>query len=145
MKTWDEKLSGLSAKLADLSAKAATASEDAKAYRELRKEVIEDKISAAKGNVAAMKEAARLAGEEQEGKLRSALLKAQMTVRARHEDLKEARDKRRMENFVDSEILYILDCYDSAMFLIAEAELSILQVAGAMREYKERFGDGAGE
>ena len=53
-KTIDERLSNLSVKLADLSQKAATASEDARIYKELRKEAIEDRINTAKGNVAAM-------------------------------------------------------------------------------------------
>ena len=140
LKTQDERLANLSVKLADLSRKAAEASEDAKAYRELRKEVIQDKISTAKGNVAALQENARIAEEERQGKIRSALLKARMTAKAKHEDLKDARDKRRLENFMDDEILYIMDCYDAAAFLIADAQLSILEVADALQEYEERFG-----
>ena len=50
------------------------------------------------------------------------------------------RDKRRLENFIEDEIDYILDCYDAAAFLIADAELSILEVADAWQEYEERFG-----
>lgn len=61
LKTVDERLASLSAKLGELSEKAAAASEDAKAYRELRKEVIQDKIASAKGNVAALQENARMA------------------------------------------------------------------------------------
>ena len=136
----DERLANLSVKLADLSQKAAYASEDARIYRELRKEVIQDKISTAKGNVAAMQENARIAEEEHQGKIKSALLKARMTVKAKHEDHKDARDKRLLENYMDDEILYILDCYDAAAFLIAEAQLSILEVAEALQEYEERFG-----
>ena len=139
-KTFDEKLASLSVKLADLSQKAADASEDARIYRELRKEAIQDKISTAKGNVAAMQENVRIAEEEQQGKIKSALLKARMTVKAKHEDRKEARDKRHLENYIDEEILYILDCYDAAELLIAEAQLSILEVADALKEYEERFG-----
>lgn len=139
-KTWDEKLSNLSAKLDDLSRKAAGAAEDAKVYRELRQEAIRERISTAKGNVAAIQENARLSAEEREGKIRSAMLKARMTAKARAEDRKEARDKRRLENFVDDEILYILDCYNAAALLVADAELSILQVADALMEYEERFG-----
>ena len=139
-KTFDEKLANLSVKLAELSEKAAAASEEAKASRELKQEVIQDKISTAKGNVAALQENARLAQEEQEGKIKAALLKARMTAQAKHEDRKEARDKKRLENFMDQEILYILDCYDAASFLIADAELSILLVADALQEYEERFG-----
>ena len=141
----DERLKNLSVKLAELSQKAAEASEDAKAYREYRKEVIADKISTAKGNVAAMQENARIAEEEREGKIRSALLKAaRMTVKAKHEDRKDARDKRRLENFMDDEILYIMDCYDTAAMLVADAQLSILEVADALQEYEERF-DGEAE
>ena len=139
-KTWDERLAELSVKLGELSKKASDASEDAKVYRELRKEAIQDKISTVKGNVAAMQENARLAEEEQKGKIKSALLKARMTVQAKHEDRKDARDKKRMEFYIDEEINYILDCYDAAAFLISDAELSILEVADALKEYEERFG-----
>ena len=144
-KTWDEKLSDLSAKLAELSKKTADASEDAKAYRELRQEVIQDKISTVKGDVAAMQENARIAEEEREGKIKSALIKAQMTVRAKHEDYVNARDKRLLENYMDDKILYILDCYDSAALIIADAQLSILEFADALQEYEERFGGEAAE
>ena len=144
-KTREERLADLSAKLAELSQKAAEASEDAKAYRELRREVIEEKISTAKGNVATLQENARIAGEEKKGKIRTALLKARMTAKARHEDHREARDKRHLEAFIDNEALYIMDCYDAAAFLIADAELSILEVVAAMKEYEERFGGDAEE
>ena len=144
-KTWDEKLLNLSVKLEELSKKAQTASEDAKIYRELRKEAIQDRISTAKGNVAAMQENARIAGEEHQGKIRSALLKARMTAKAKHEDRQEARDKRRLENYIEDEIDYILDCYNAAAFLVVDAELSILEVADALQEYDERFGGEAGE
>ena len=139
-KTWDERLAELSVKLDELSKKASDASEDAKVYRELRKEAIQDKISTVKGDVAAMQENARLAEEEQKGKIRSALLKARMTAQAKHEDRKDARDKKRMEFYIDEEINYILDCYDAAAFLISDAELSILEVADTLKEYEERFG-----
>lgn len=140
-KTYDERLSKLSARLEELSLKAAKASEDAKVYRELRKEAIQEKISTAKGNIAAMQENVRMAEEERKGKIRSALLKARMTLKARHEDRVDARDKRRLEHFIDDEIDYILDCYDSATFLVADAQLSILEVADALQAYEERFGE----
>ena len=144
-KKWDEKLSDLSVKLAELSQKAADASEDAKAYRELQQEAIQNKISTVKGNVAAMQENARIAEEEREGKIKSALLKARMTVKAKHEDYVNARDKRLLENYMDDKILYIMDCYDSAALIIADAQLSILEFADALQEYEERFGSGDAE
>ena len=144
-KTWDEKLSNLSVKLAELSKKTADASEDAKAYRELRQEVIQDKISTVKGDVAALQENARIAEEEREGRIKSALLKARMTVKAKHEDYVNARDKRLLENYMDDKMLYILDCYDSAALMIADAQLSILEFADALQEYEERFGGESAE
>ena len=139
-KTWDEKLADLSEKLAELSKKTADASEDAKAYRELKQEAIQDKISTVKGDVAAMQENARIAEEEREGKMKSALLKARMTVKAKHEDYVNARDKKLLENYMDDQVVYILDCYDAATLLIADAQLSILEFADALQEYEERFG-----
>ena len=139
-KKWDEKLSDLSVKLAELSKKTAAASEDAKAYRELKQEAIQDKISTVKGDVAAMQENARIAEEERESKMKSALLKARMTVKAKHEDSVNARDKRLLENYMDDQIMYILDCYDAATLLIADAQLSILEFADALQEYETRFG-----
>lgn len=139
-KTWDEKLSDLSIKLTELSKKTADAAVDAKVYRELRQEAIKDKISTVKGDVAAMQENVRIAEEEHEGKMKSALLKARMTVKAKHEDYVNARDKRLLENCMDDQIMYILDCYDAATLLIADAQLSILEFADALQEYETRFG-----
>ena len=140
MKTYDQKLADLSVKLAELSKKTATAAEDAKVGRELLKEAIREKMVDAKGAAANLEEDIRNAGEEGQGKFRTAVLKTKMTVKAGLEDLKEARDKRHLENFVDAGIIYIYDCYEAAAALIAEAELSILEVAEALKEYDERFG-----
>lgn len=139
-KKWEERLADLSVNLADLSQKAKEASDDAKAYRELREELIKDKISTAKGNVAALQEKARIAEEENRGKISSALLKAQMTVKAKREDLKDAHDKKKLERYIDDQILYIAECYDAASFLICEAELAILETIEAAEEYEQRFG-----
>ena len=142
-KSWDEKLKNLSVKLSDLSKKTAEAADDAKAYRELMQEAIDEKISTVKGNAAALQENARLAEEERQGKIRSEILKIRMTAKAKAEDYKDARDQKRLERFVDDRINYILDCYDAAALLIVDAELSILEVAKAMQEYDARFGSDA--
>lgn len=55
-KTWNERLANLSAKLDELS------KNGAEAYRQLRTEAIQQRISTARGNVAAMRENARLEG-----------------------------------------------------------------------------------
>ena len=142
-KVWNEKLSNLSEKLDDLSKKAAEAANDAKTYHELLQDVIDEKISTAKGNVAAMQENARLAGEEHKSKIRSEILKIRMTAKAKAEDFKDTRDKKRLERFIDDRINYVLDCYDAAALLIVDAELSILEVAKALNEYDARFGSDA--
>ena len=139
-KSWDEKLNNLSVKLSDLSKKTAEAADDAKAYRELMQEAIDEKISTVKGNAAAMQENARLAEEERQGKIRSEILKIRMTAKAKAEDYKDARDQKRLERFVDDRINYVLDCYDAAALLIVDAELSILEAAKALQEYDARFG-----
>ena len=142
-KVWNEKLSNLSEKLDDLSKKAAEAADDAKTYHELLQDVIDEKISTAKGNVAAMQENARLAGEEHKSKIRSEILKIRMTAKAKAEDSKDTLDKKRLERFIDDRINYVLDCYDAAALLIVDAELSILEVAKALNEYDARFGSDA--
>ena len=142
-KLWNEKLSDLSSKLDDLSKKAADAADDAKAYHELLQDAIDEKLRTVKGNVAAMQENARLAQEEHQSKIRSEILKIRMTVKAKAEDLKDVRDRKRLENFIDNRINYILDCYDAAALLIVDAEMSILEAAKALKEYDERFGSDA--
>ena len=139
-RTWDERLARLSQRLAEMSRQAAEASEDAKCAREMRREALQDKISTARGNVAAMQENARLAEEERESKLRSAMLKARMTAKARQEDHREARDRKRMERDINDTLDYILECYESADFLMADAGLSIYELAEVAQEYERRFG-----
>jgi len=144
-KTWDEKLAALSADLEALSRKTAAAAEDAKAARELRDEAIQEKISDTKSDIAAMQENVRIAEEENRSKLSSALLKAQMTVRARIEDRMEARDKKLLGRYIDNHIEYILDCYDSAALMVANAQLAILETLDAAMEYEARYGEAAAE
>ncbi|MBQ3278628.1 MAG: hypothetical protein IJG94_05645 [Clostridia bacterium] len=140
-KTWDEKLAALSEELEKLSKKTATAAEDAKAVRELKEDALKEMISDTKGDIAAMQENLRIADEENKSKLSSALLKAQMTVRAKIEDHKVARDKKLFEAYINDQIDYILDCYDSAAWLIANAQLAILETMDAVIEYDAKYGE----
>ena len=139
-KKWDEKLYALSADLEDLSKKTAAAAEDAKAARELREEKISDRISTTKGNVAALQENIRIAEEENRSKLASAILKARMSVRARIEDCREAKDKALFEVFIGDRMDYVFDCYNSAALLVADAQLTILEIMDAIAEYDARYG-----
>ena len=51
-KSWDEKLNNLSVKLSDLSKKTAEAADDAKAYRELMQEAIDEFNQKVEANIA---------------------------------------------------------------------------------------------
>ena len=138
-KKFSEKMQNLSAKLADLSDKAAAVSADAKAAWDLRDDLVEERISTAKGNVAALEENIRIAAEEKKSKMGAALLKAKMTVQTKAADHREARDKRLLENCIVVDVNHALDCYDAAALLIAEAELSILEAVAAADEYRKRY------
>ncbi len=139
-KKWDEKLADVSVRLEELSKKAADASEDAKAARELRDEAIQEKISDVKGDVVALQENMRIDAEENKSKLRTALLKAQMTIRAKIEDHREEKDKKLFEAYLDNQVDYIYDCFDMAAYLIANAELAILETLDAVDEYDKKYG-----
>ena len=140
IKRWDEKLADLSVNLARLSQKAADASEDAKAARELRQETINDRIGTAKGNVAAFQERIRIAGEEKKSKLGSALLKAQMTLEEKKRQRKEAKDKKHFESYIDDQISYIYENFETATYLIETAQLAILETLEAIDEYNAKYG-----
>ena len=139
----DEKLAELGLNLDDLSKKVASASEDAKAYRNLKGEAIKEKIDTAKGNMAALQEKARIAEEENKSKLSGALLKAQMTANARRQDRLEAKDKKLFEMYLNDQVDFVLDCFDSAVLLIANAQLAILETLEAAAEYEARYGEKA--
>ena len=140
MKKWDEKLADLSTDLAGLSQKAADASEDAKAARKLRQEAINDRISTAKGNVAAFQERLRISNEEKKSKFSSTLLKAQMTVEEKIRQRKEKKDKRHFETYIDDQISYIYENFETASYLISNAQLAILQTVEAIDEYNAKYG-----
>ncbi|MCR5773491.1 MAG: hypothetical protein K6G42_00265 [Lachnospiraceae bacterium] len=137
---WDEKLENLSERFGELSKKAAEASAEAREKSVLSDENIQDKLSTARGNVEALKENIRLAGEENKSKLSSALLKAQMTIEAKLQDRMEAKDKKRLEDFIEDHINYTYDCFEAAAYLLADGQLAILEAIDAAAEYDEKYG-----
>ncbi len=137
---WNEQLEEINKSLAELSEKVKRAAEDAKAAGELGKEVLDDKIGTAKGDVEALKENMRIKGEKDRSKLSSSLLKAQMTVEAKIQDMKAARDKRNLENYIEHGIDYIDGCFYSALYLIGDAQLTLLEVLDAAAEYEQKYG-----
>ncbi|MCR4658098.1 MAG: hypothetical protein K5770_18010 [Lachnospiraceae bacterium] len=138
-KKWDEKLADASVKLEELSKKASAASEEAKAAKELKEEAIKDKISTAKGNVAAFQDKVERAKEENRSKLSSSLIKAQMTIEAKIAEKKAARDQKHFEAYIEDQIDYIYDCFDLASYLVANAELAILETLAAVEEFDAKY------
>ncbi len=136
---WKEKFEELNKSIAELNKKAEALKEDAKAARELGKEVIDDKIGTLKGDVEALKENIRIADNENRSKLSSALLKAQMTAEAKIQEMKDARDKKKLETYIEHRVDYVEDCFFSAMLLIEDAQLSMLEALAAAKEYEDRF------
>ena len=134
----ENRLDDLSAKLDDLSKDAANAAEEVRVAKELRKEAIDDKISTAKGDAAALQDKIRIADEERKSKIASELLKAKMTIEYKIQDIKDARDERLFERYLDDQLFYIVDHFDAAAFLIAEAKLAILETLQAAAEYREK-------
>ena len=139
-KKWEKMLKELSGSLAELSKKADEASEDAKAAWDLRDDFVQEKMSSLRGSLTALQENARIAGEENKSKMSSALLKAQMNLKARSEDWRKATDKKALEHYIDNNVAYIQDCYETASYLIANAQLAILETVEAAEEYEKRFG-----
>jgi hypothetical protein len=139
-KKWEEKLADASVKLDELSKKAAAASEEAKVARELKEEAIKDKISTAKGDVAAFQDKVERTKEENKSKLSSNLIKAQMTIEAKIAEKKAARDKKHFEAYVEDQVDYIYDCFDLASYLIANAELALLETIDATAEFEAKYG-----
>ena len=140
VKKWDEKLADVSVKLDELSKKAAQASEEAKAARELKEESIKDKISTAKGDVAAFQDRAERSKEENRSKLSSGLIKAQMTIEAKIAEKKAAKDQKHFAAYVEDQVNYIYDCYDLASYLIANAQLALLETLDAAAEFEAKYG-----
>ncbi len=137
--SFDERLAKAKESLEKVSKKAESVYGDAKAAVELGQEVIQDKIKDAKGDMVAVQESIRIADEKSRNRLASEVIKAQMTMKAKVEDLKNAHDKKKMEDYIDSRLVHISDLYDTINYLLADADLTALELASAVSEYTERF------
>ncbi len=136
---FEQRLAKVNEDLDKLSKKASSVCGDAKAAFELGQEVVEGKIKDAKGDMVAVQERIRVADEENKRHLASQVLKVQMTVKAKIEDLKTAHDKRKLEDYIDERLIHLADLYDTISYLLADAEVTALEAANAVTEYDERF------
>ncbi len=142
---FDERLAEAKANLEKVSKKAADVYGDAKAAVELGQEVVEDKIKDVKGDLVAAQERLRIADENSKNYLASQAIKVQMTLRAKAEDIKNAYDKKKLEDYIDARINHLADLYDTISYLLSDADLTALEAATAITEYSERFPDKAEE
>lgn len=140
-KQFEERWEKLGKDLEALGEKAKSAVGDAQAARELGQEVLQEKIKDAKGDIVALQENARIRQDEKKSRLFSQVLKAQMTVKAKFEDLKNAHDKNKLEGYIDAHIIHLADLYDTISYLLSDLELTTLETTEALEEYNERFGE----
>lgn len=145
MKKWDEKLADLSTDLVRLSEKAADTSVDVKTASELKEESIDDRISKARGHVAAFQERIRTASDEKKSKLSSSLLKAQTTIEEKRRQRREKKDRRLLETYIDDQISYIYENIETASYLISSVQLAVLETVAAIDEYNTKYAATTGE
>lgn len=138
---FEERWNKIGKDLEALGEKAKSAVGDAQAARELGQEVLEAKIKDAKGDIVALQENARIRQDEKKSHLFSQMLKAQMSIKAKFEDLKNVRDKNRLETYIDAHIVHLADLYDTISYLLTDLELTTLETSEALEEYNERFGE----
>ena len=140
-KNFEERWEKIGKDLEALGEKAKSAVGDAQAARELGQEVLEAKIKDAKGDIVALQENARIKEEEKKNHLFSQMLKAQMTIKARIEDLKNVRDKNRLEGYIDAHIIHLADLYDTISYLLVDLELTTFETSEALEEYNQKYGE----
>lgn len=140
-KKFEERWEKIGKDLEALGEKAKSAVGDAQAARELGQEVLEAKIKDAKGDIVALQENARINEEEKKSHLFSQMLKAQMTIKARFEDLKNARDKNRLEGYIDAHIIHLADLYDTISYLLVDLDLTTFETSEALEEYNQKYGE----
>ena len=138
-KSYDERIAELNKNLEELNAKFTDACGDAKAAAELGQEVVQEKLKDAKGDLVASKERIRVAGEEGKNRLASMLIKAQMKIEAGLEDFKAEYDKKKLEAYIDGNLEYLQDIYDTINILLEEAEVTTLETVEALAVYKEKY------
>lgn len=138
---FEERWNKIGKELEALGEKAKSVVGDAQAARELGQEVLEAKIKDAKGDIVALQESARIRDDEKKSRLFSQMLKAQMTVKAKFEDLKNARDKTRLEGYIDAHIIHLADLYDTISYLLTDLELTTFETTEALEEYNAKYGE----
>ena len=139
-----KELDELNKKMDELNAKMKDASDTVKIAGMEAKDTIDEKVSEAKGNVAATQENMRLATERGKSKFSSTLLKAQMeleTMKKNISDKKIEHNKEKALKDIDETLEYAENCANLAIYAGQEAVLAFLEAASKEIDFQDEYGD----
>lgn len=108
------------------------------------KDELNKKISDAKSSLEATKENFRITGERAKGKISSQLLKAQMDMKEAKKEIeerKEAKDKAKLEKYIENSLDYAADSIELALMAAQEAKIAFLEALETQAEYDELYGE----
>lgn len=141
-----EKINEINESLKNLSNKLKDSTDTVVISGMYAKDELDKKISDAKSNLEATKENVRIGSEKAKGKLSSYILQTQMNMREakkEFEEKKEARDKAKLEKYIDSRLDYAKDSIALAVMAAQEAKVAFLEAVEAQTEYEELYGETA--
>lgn len=104
------------------------------------KDDLEDKIESAKSNLNTAKKNLEKKQDDDKRLFAKHLNKIQENIneaKAKLEDKKEARNKEKLEKYIDDRLEYTSDCIALALVAVDEAKLSFLEALEAQAEYDE--------
>lgn len=104
------------------------------------KDELEDKIESAKSNLNTAKKNLEKKQDDDKRLFAKHLNKIQENIneaKAKLEDKKEARNKEKLEKYIDDRLEYTSDCIALALVAVDEAKLSFLEALEAQAEYDE--------
>ena len=104
------------------------------------KDDLEDKIESAKKNLNTSKKNLEKKKDDDKRLFTKHLNKIQENIneaKAKLEDKKEARNKEKLEKYIDDRLEYTSDCITLALVAVDEAKLSFLEALEAKAEYDE--------
>ena len=104
------------------------------------KDGLEDKIESARSNLNAAKKNLEKKQDDDKRLFAKHLNKIQENIneaKAKLEDKKEARNKEKLEKYIDDRLEYTSDCIALALVAVDEAKLSFLEALEAQAKYDE--------
>ena len=139
----DKRIAKLNVKMNDLGDKAKDSVETAKIEGMYAKDKLDDEVAKTKGDVVALRENFRLLADRAKSKVSSELLRTQMNIDVAKEKLaekKEARDKAKMEEYIEDMVEYAEACLELSILAAEEAKLATLEAIDAQAEYEDLYG-----